>query len=68
MSPKLVQKLSLTPKATAKQITVANGKNAACMGILDQVTVSFGSLVSKIDFLVVSGAPYDVIIGLLSLE
>ena len=68
MSPNLVQKLSLTPKATAKHITVANGKNSACVGILDQVPVSFGSLVSKMDFLAVSGAPYGVIIGLPALE
>ena len=61
MPPKLVQKLPLTPKATAKYITVANGNNAACVGILDHVPVSFGSLV-------VSGAPYDVIIGLPALE
>ena len=68
MSPKLVQKLSLTPKATKKHITVANGKDEPCMGILEQVPVSFGNLVSKMDFLVVNGAPYDVIIGLPALE
>lgn len=68
VSPQLVKRLSLTPEATTKHITVANGKNASCIGALHQIPVSFGGLVSKMDFLVVSGAPYDVIIGLPSLE
>ena len=68
MCPNFVQTLYLSRKAATKHITVANGKNAACVGILDQVPLSFGSLVSKTDFLVVSGAPYDIIIGLPALE
>ena len=68
ISPKLVEKLSLAPKETKKHITAANGRGAACMCAPEQVPVSFGSLVSKMDFLVVAGAPFDLIIGLPSLE
>ena len=68
MSPKLAQKLSFTLKATTKHITVTNGQSAACMGILDQVPVSFRSLVSKMDFLSVNEAPYNFIIRLSALE
>ena len=60
--------LSLTPKATTRHITGVNGKKAACVGILDQVLVSFGILASKMDFIVVCRGPYDVFIGLPALE
>ena len=48
--------------------TVADGKSSPCLGSLRQVSVSFGGLVSKMDFLVVTGTPYDVIVGMPSLE
>ena len=68
MSPYLVKRRSLTPESTKKHITVADGKSFPCFGSLRQVPVSSGGLVSKMDILVVTGTPFDVIVGMPSLE
>ena len=61
MSLYLMKRLSLTPESPKKHITVADGKISPCVGSLRQVPVSFGGLVSKMDFLVATGTPYDVV-------
>ena len=66
--PKLASKLCLSPQPTEKHITVADGANAPCLGSLHQIPTSFGEVIVKLDFLVVKGRPFDVIIGLLTLE
>ena len=63
-----MKRLSLTPESTKKHITVADGKISPCVGSLRQVPVSFGGLVNKMDFLVVTRTPYDVMVGMPSLE
>lgn len=47
MSPKLMQKLSLTFEDTLKHIIVENGKNAECWDVLREVPVSLRGLISK---------------------
>ena len=61
MSPHRMKRLSLTPDITKKHINVADGKSSPCVGLLGQVPFSFGGLVNKMDFLVVTGTPYDMI-------
>ena len=68
ISPKLVSHLCLTPRPSKKRITVADGGNAPCNGVLLQVPTSFGELTVNLDYLVVEGTPFDLIIGLPSLE
>ena len=47
---------------------MADGANAPCLGSLHQIPTSFGELIVKLDFLVVKGTPFDLIIGLPTLE
>ena len=68
MSPYLKKRLCLTPDSMKKHITVADGKSSPFVGSLVQVPVSFGEPVSKMDFLVVTGTPHDVIVGMPSFE
>lgn len=58
-----VQRLSLVPRETHKNITVATGTKSPVVGILTEVPVKFGDLVVNLYFLVVDGSPFDVIVG-----
>ena len=68
ISLKLASKLCLSPPPTEKHITVVDGGNAPCPGSLHQIPTPFGELIVKLDFLVVKGTPFDLIIGLPTLE
>ena len=68
ISPKLASKLCLSPQPTEEHITVAHGANAPCLGSLHQIPTSFGERIVKLDLLVVKGTPFDLIIGLQTLE
>ena len=63
ISPKLVAKICLSPQPTGKHTTVADGGSAPCLGSLLQMPTSFDGLVVNLDFLVVKGTPFDLIIG-----
>ena len=68
MSSRLAESLSLRPEATTRSITVADGTKAVVCGIVHGAPVSFGGLTEPLDFLVVEGTPFDVIIGCPALE
>lgn len=68
ISLQLVSKLCLSPQLTGKKITLADGGNAPCQGTLPGVPKSFGDLTVNLDYLLVKGTPFDLIIGLPSLE
>ena len=68
ISPLLVSNLCLTPQPSKKRIPVADGGNAPFIGALLQVPTSFGELSVNLDYLVVEGTPFDLIIGPTSLK
>ena len=68
LSTSLAYDLGLTLKPTTKKITIANGKRSICRGLIENVPVSFAGIRVSMDFLVVNGMPFDVIIGAPALE
>ena len=68
MSDRLAVLLFLSPEATTKKITVADETAAKVHGTVGKVPVSFAGLKNQLDFLVVEGNSFDVIIGCLALE
>ena len=68
MSDRLAALLSLSPEATTKTISVAEGTAVKVHGTVGKVPVSFAGLKDQLDFLVVEGTPFDGIIGCPALE
>ena len=68
MSSRLAESISLRPEDTTRSITVADGTWAVLCGIVHGAPVSFGGLTGPLDFLVVEGTPFDVIVGCPALE
>ena len=63
MSIAMVEKLNLKLKHAQRSIKVANGTTSACSGVAEQVPIRFGDIIIHLDFLVLSGAQYHIIIG-----
>lgn len=68
MSLKLVEKLQLKTSPTARRITVANGSTEEGLGVALEVPMLFGTLSADMDFLILKGAPFDVIVGAPTME
>ena len=68
LSTSLAYELGLTVKPTTKNITVINGKRSICRGLVENVPVSFAGIRVSMDFLVVDGMLFDVIIRSPALE
>lgn len=68
ISGDLCQKLALSPTEIDRQVTVADGTVAKFLGSVKGVPVSYGSIVSHLEFLVVKNTPFDVIVGSPTLE
>lgn len=63
MSDRLAALFSLSREPTTESITVADGTAANVHGTVGRVPVSFSGLKEHLDFFVVEGTPFDVIIG-----
>ena len=63
MPDKLDRKLRLELSTTERRIIVADGTSGSCAGSISGIPVSFGSIVMRLDFLVIASVPYDLIIG-----
>ena len=63
MSDNLADKLGLEPSPTERRIIVADRTSGSCAGSISGISVSFGSIVMRLDFLVIASVPYDLIIG-----
>lgn len=63
ISNKFVTKLELDVEKTTRRITVATGVKLQVVAILQDVPAWFDTMKVKLNFLVVEGLPYDVIIG-----
>ena len=68
MNASVASKLSLSPKPTSTKITVANGQKTTCLGSIEGVPVSLKGTVTSLNFLVVEGSPFDILIGYPTLE
>ena len=67
MSEKLANKLRLVLPPTERHIIVADGTSRSCAGSISGIPVSCGSIVMRLDFLVIASVLYDLIISALSL-
>ena len=63
MNASVASKLSLSPKPTSTKIAVANGQKTTCLGSIEDVPVSFNGTVTSLNFLVIAGSPFDILIG-----
>ncbi len=63
ISDTLVEKLRLNLTPTKRRIVVADGTTGACTGILEAIPVSFGSIVVRLNFMVIKSLPYDLNLG-----
>lgn len=63
MSKTLCENLSLTLEERNRQITPATSVRSPVHCILKDVPISFGHVIEPIDFLVIGGSPYEMIIG-----
>ena len=63
MSVKLVKKLKLELSPTERRIIVADRTSGNCAGSISGIPVSFGSILMRLDFLVIASVPCDLIIG-----
>ena len=63
MSDKVANKLRLELSPTERRIIVADRTSGGCAGSISGIPVSFGSIVMRLDFLVIAPVPYDLIIG-----
>ena len=63
MLDKLANKLRLELALTERRIIVADITSGGCAGSMSGVSVSFCSIVMRLDFLVIVSVPYDCIIG-----
>jgi hypothetical protein len=68
MSSRLARLLQLQPKSTSRNITVANGATTAGAGVLQGVNVKFGDIQVHLDFLVIENPPFDIIVGMPTME
>lgn len=55
--------LGVTTSCGRRTIPVATGVKSPVVDTLDSVPISFGDMVVKLDFLVVEGSSFHVIIG-----
>ena len=62
MNASVASKLSLSPKPTSTNITVANGQKTTWLGSIEDVPVSFNGTVTSINFLDFAGSPVDILI------
>ena len=67
MSSSMANTLNVTLKPTNQSIRVASGTAEPCSRIAESVPIRSGSITVHLDFLVVDGVPYDLIIGALVL-
>lgn len=67
ISTKLCDQLSLEPKDSSKKIN-SNGSSAVCKGIIYNVPIAFGGMSVPLDFLVIDGPLFDIIVGCPTLE
>ena len=49
--------------STERPIIVANGNSGSCSGLTSRIPVSFGSIVVRLDFLLITSVPYETIKG-----
>ena len=63
MSDTLADKLRWNLAPTKRRIVVADGSIGDCAGILEEILVSFGNIVMRLNFMLIKSFPYDVIIG-----
>ena len=68
MNATMASRLSLSLKPTSTKITVANEQKTTCMGSIEDVLVSFNGTITSINFLIVAGAPVDILIRYPTLE
>ena len=66
MSDKFANKLRLEFSPTQRRIIVADGTSGSCTGSISGVSVSFGSILMRLDFLLNAPVPYDLIIDALT--
>ena len=63
MNASVASELSLSPKPTSTNITVANGQKTTCLGSIEDVPISFNGTFTSLNFLVVEGSSVDILIG-----
>ena len=63
MIDKSANKLRLELSPTEIRVIVADGTSGICAGSISGIPVSFGSIVMRLDFLVIASVPYDLIFG-----
>ncbi len=62
-SDTLAEKLRLNLSPTKRRIVVGDGSTGDCAGVLEEILVSFGDIVVRLNFMVIKSFPYDLIIG-----
>ncbi len=62
MSDTLAEKLRLKLAPTKRRIVVADATTGECAGILEEIPVSFGSIVVRFNFMVTKLLSYDLIV------
>lgn len=68
MTEHLSQRLNLTPGRTNRHITVAGNGKREVIGELRGVPIKLGDLTVPLNFLVLADTPFEVIIGLPTME
>ena len=63
MSDTLAEKLSLKLSPKNRRIVVADGFTRDCAGVLEEIPVSIGDIVVRLNFMVIKLLTYDLIIG-----
>ena len=63
MSARLAEKLKLEVEPTNRRIIVANGASEGVKGTVTNIPVGFGSVVTRLNFLVMESVPFDLIIS-----
>ena len=67
MSDTLAENLRLKLSSTKKRIVVAGGSTGDCAGLLEEIPVSFGDTVLRLNFMATKSVPYGLIIASLTL-
>lgn len=63
MNESVASQLSLSPKLSLTEITVANGQKTTFLGAIEDLPVSFNSTIISLNSLVVEGSPVGILIG-----
>jgi len=68
ISTRVTEQLDIDVTPTSRRITVADGSSTGAHGTAEGVTIRFGDMRVRVDFLVIDGPPFDLIIGCPTLE